>query len=904
MATRRIDLPTGTVTFLRTDVEGSMRLARALGAEWDELNARQTAIIRGAVESHDGVIVRTEGDAVFGVFRDAAAATLAAIDLQRAISDHAWPEGAAVRVRVGLHTGKAHLAGDDYGGFDVNRAARIAGVGHGGQIVLSDPTRALIEPYLPTGASVRDLGRHPLRDVPQPERLFQLDVPGLPSEFPPIRTSAAASGNLPARLTSFLARESELRDLGALLHTSRLVTITGPGGIGKTSLAIELARGREDEFPDGAWFVPLDVVSEPDQVPAAIARAVRIYDGPGAPILERLARNLADRRMLLVLDNFEHLLDAAPLVAELLRSAPELKIVVTSRAPLHLGGEHEYPVRPLAASAASDVAGSDDSPAVRLFIERASAVRPGWKTDEEGSVVEEIVRLVDGLPLGIELAAARAAVLPAPVIRDRLAARLPLPGAGPRDVPTRQRTLEATIAWSYELLAPAQRRLLNVLSVFEGSFDLEQVPAVAELGPGVDALDAVFELVDQSLLARSAISGQHSGLGSVRFEMLETIRAFALQGLAAEGKEEDTRRSHARAMVELAESASRHLPGADQARWLDRLSEDHDNLAAALRWAIDAGEVELAQRLSWATWRYWQLAGHLRLGRTLADRVLAMPRADEPSPGRMWSFAAAGGLAYWQGDTSRAEQLYRAQLETALQVGDRAGEADANFNLSATQAIQGWRESGKESLERARQLYRELGDDRAFDRTEWAVANIAAFDGDPRTGLDLMLAARRRYRENGDPMYEALAAGGIAFIQQALGNRIEALRAALEAIQLSYALRDVATTTVTLADAAILFVDLGLHDEAAVLLAAYNHLCDVLGVQPPAGLGALILASKVEERAFKALSTDQHAAAIRRGEAMSLDDGVAFVVEQVERILDAEGAAGLADPSRSPSSIT
>ena len=900
MVTNRVDLPTGTITFLRTDVEGSMRLTRSLGAAWDDLNATHIAIIRETVESRGGITVRTEGDAVFAVFRDAVAAARAAVDLQKAIADHRWPEGATIRVRVGLHTGEAHLAGDDYGGFDINRAARIAAVGHGGQIVVSDPTRALIEPDLPAGASIRDLGRHALKDVPQPERLFQLDVPGLPSDFPPIRTGAAASGNLPPRLTSFVAREADLSELGGLLETVRLVTITGPGGIGKTSLAIELARASASAYPDGAWFVPLDVVSDPELVPEAIARALRIYDGPGAPMIERLERNLAERKMLIVLDNFEHLLDAAPVVARLLRATAELRVVVTSRAPLHLGGEQEYPLGTLTASRAAadrDTPNGTEFPAVRLFVERAAAVRPGWSVGDDGPIVEEIVRLVDGLPLGIELAAARIALLPLRAIRDRLAAHLPLPGAGPRDVPGRQRTLEGTIAWSYELLEPNRRSLLNALAVFEDSFDLEQVGPVANLPADEDPLEGLFELADQSLIARRAVSGHQSGLGSVRFEMLETIRSFSLGRLAREGAEHDTRRRHAVAMLEFAEDAGQHIPGGDQARWLDRLGEDHDNLAAALRWAIDAGEVALAQRLSWATWRYWQFGGHLRLGRSLADAVLDIRGADEPSPGRMWSFAAAGGMAYWQGDTKRADELYRRQLETAHQIGDRVGEADANYNLSATEAILGDREQARAFLTRARDLYREIGDEKSLSRTDWAMSNMMVFDGDIHGGMELIRAARERFRETGDVMYEALADGSIAYGSFMLRDVPEALRFGIQAIQLSYAIRDIATTTISLADGAIALVEVGRNHEAAICLAAYHHLCDLLGVQPPAGLGQLILASRIEERAFQNLSTDQHADAIRRGQAMTLDEAVAFYVEQFEGVL----AALPTDPVKPPS---
>ncbi|HET9519584.1 MAG TPA: hypothetical protein VFO73_00895, partial [Candidatus Limnocylindrales bacterium] len=522
----------------------------------------------------------------------------------------------------------------------------------------------------------------------------------------------------------------------------------------------------------------------------------------------------------------------------------------------------------------------------RLFVERARAVQPGWEPGPEADVVEEICRRVDGLPLGIELAAARITLLPPTAIRDRLAARLPLPGSGPRDVPARQRTLDGTIAWSYELLEPGRRRLVRELAVFEGGFDLEQVRGVATLAPDEDALDALFELVDRSLIARSAISGHRSGLGSVRFRMLETIRTFALRELVEDGTEPETRRRHAEAMLDLAETAAHHMLTADQVRWLDRLAQDHANLASAIRWAVDAGEVEIAQRLSWATWRYWQLGGHLREGRVLADAVIDMPGADEPSPGRMWSFAAAGGLAYWQADTPRAAELYRAELETAGQIGHQAGEADAWYNLAATEAITGNREEAAGFLQRARARYRELGDEVALARTDWGVANMLLLEpGRELEGVELVEAARRKYAETGDVMYEALAAGSLAFAYQALGRPVDALRIGVEAIGMTHAIRDIATTTISLADAAILLLDFERNEEAATLMGAYHRLCDLHGVQPPAGIGQIILWSRVEERSFQNLTSDEHAAATRRGRTMSLDEGVAFAIATAEDVL-------------------
>ncbi|HSL76170.1 MAG TPA: NB-ARC domain-containing protein, partial [Candidatus Limnocylindrales bacterium] len=510
-------LPTGTVTFLRTDVEGSMELVRELGSAWDGVNAAHMELIRAAVDGHGGVIVRSEGDAVFAVFPEARAAVAAAIDAQRALTDQSWPDGADLRVRMGLHSGEAYLAGDDYGGFEVNRAARIAASGHGGQILLSDPTRALIDDALPIGVALRDLGSHALRDVPRPERLYQLDVPGLRSDFPALRTASPGVGDLPARLTSFVGRDGDIAAIGALLGESRLVTITGPGGIGKTSLAVETARMVTDRFPDGAWFVGLADIEDAGTVRSLIARTIGLFDGPGRPASEALAPYLKDRAVLLVLDNFEHVLEAARDVADILAASTRSRVLVTSRAPLRIAGEQEYPLDPL----------GDDC--VRLFVERARAVRPGWAPGSDGAVVDEVCTLVDRLPLGVELAAARVAHLPLTAVRDRLAAHLPLPGTGPRNVPDRQRTLSGAIAWSHDLLAPAAQRLLHDLGVFDGGFDLDQATAVVELPQdGGDVLDHLVTLVDHSLVQRDAPDAAGEG---IRFRLLETIRAFALERL-------------------------------------------------------------------------------------------------------------------------------------------------------------------------------------------------------------------------------------------------------------------------------------------------------------------------------------------------------------------------------------
>ena len=460
-----VTLPTGTITFLRTDIEGSMGLVRALGPRYDELDAEHKSIVRDRIEAEGGKVVRTEGDAFFVVYDDAAAAARTAVGIQRGIGEHPWPAEHPIRVRVGLHAGTAHRAGDDYGGFEVSRAARVASAGWGGQIVISDPVRALLGDDLPDGWSIIDLGRHRLAGVPEPQRLFQLCAPGLPSDFPPLRGASAQTESLPTRVTSIVGRGDELETLAGLLAGTRLLTLTGPGGTGKTTLALELARRVSEEYPDGAWFVDLQAVTDPDLVRGEIAHGLGLFDGPAGPAAERLNDFIRERELLIVIDNFEQVAAAAGSVGEIVRSSPRSRVLVTSRVPLRVGGEQEFPVRPLAVDATPD---ATESEAVQLFLDRARSVRPDLHpTETDMAAISEICRLLDGLPLAIELAAARVRMLPIPVIRDRLSARLPLPGNAPRDLPERQRTIENLVAWSHGLLDPPLQRLFARVSVFE-----------------------------------------------------------------------------------------------------------------------------------------------------------------------------------------------------------------------------------------------------------------------------------------------------------------------------------------------------------------------------------------------------------------------------------------------------
>ena len=476
-------LPEGTVTFLRSDIEGSMELVRSLGARYDELNAEHAAIVRGAIEGHGGDVVRTEGDAFFAAF-----------GMRSGPRTRPSPSSGRCRTTPGPRATRsgsgsdstpesAHRAGDDYGGFEVNRAARIAALGWGGQIVLSDTARALIAADLPPDWAIRGLGRHRLKGVPEPEPLFQLDVPGLPTTFPPLRSGVERERPAPrARDDADRPGWMTWRCSDSCSVETRLLTLTGPGGTGKTSLALELARRQAEDFEDGACLVDLQAVDDVDQVAAEIAHGVGLLDGPTGPAADRLEGYLADRALLLVIDNFEQVIGAAPVVGRVLAASPGSRAIVTSRRALRLRIEQEFAVRPLAVVPGQDGAAPE---AERLFIERAQRVRPGLTFDAAAMAdIGRICRLVDGLPLAIELCAARVGSLPVRVILERLQAHQPLPGSAPQDLPDRQRTLERTVAWSYDLLEPPLQRLYRRLAVFEESFDLAQARAGLRSGRG------------------------------------------------------------------------------------------------------------------------------------------------------------------------------------------------------------------------------------------------------------------------------------------------------------------------------------------------------------------------------------------------------------------------------------
>jgi predicted ATPase/class 3 adenylate cyclase len=605
------DLPRGTVTFLFTDIEGSTRLLTRLRGRYADVLADHQRLLRAAFDEHDGHEVHTEGDAFFVAFARAGDAIAAAIAAQRALAFQAWPDGGDVRVRMGVHTGEAEVQMDDYVGLDVHRAARICSAGHGGQVLISSSTRELIADELAADVALRDLGEHRLKDLDRPERLFQVVVGDLPAEFPPLTSlSADRADGLPPLPNRTIGRADDVRALAERLRAGgvRLLTLTGPGGVGKTRMALEAARSAQGDFADGAAFVSLAALQRPEDLPGAIVKALAVVVLAGETSEEAAERFLSTKRLLLVADNFEHLMGAAPLVGRLLQACPGLTVLTTSREPLGLQAEQRHPVPPLA-----------DPDAVALFCARARAHDPGFDLEDANAhAVAEICRRVDGLPLAIELAAARCGLLSAGEIAERLDDALAALGPAARDAPARHQTLSATIDWSHELLDDAERHCFARFAVFAGGATVQAAETV--LHARLDTLDS---LVAKSLLVRS----RHAP-APTRVWMLDTIRAYADERFGAEA--DAVREDHYGFYLALVQrhGTERALWGADAREHLATLDAEIDNVHAALGWAVVQADARRAVAMAEALGWYWVMRNRFAEAVDWLDRSLSLPGAD------------------------------------------------------------------------------------------------------------------------------------------------------------------------------------------------------------------------------------------------------------------------------------
>lgn len=865
-----------TLTFLFTDIEGSTRLEQLLGtARYAELRERHRALLRAAFLGANGTEQGTEGDSFFVTFESARDAVEAAAAGQQALAVEPWPEGGRVAVRMGLHSGEVSRVGGSLVGLDINRAARIAAAGHGGQVVVSAATRALVGERPGPGLSWVDLGEHSLKDLEAPERLAQLIIEGLPSEFPRLRGTVGA-GDLPVSLTTFVGRAETIDLLEGLLRTSRLLTLTGPGGTGKTRLALELARRSEAWFPDGAWWVPLESIADADLVPATIAHRLRLADRGGHDPVARLEQHLESRALLLILDNFEQVMGAAPLVARLL-AAPRLKVVVTSREALRVSGEQEFQVPPLIAPdpvALPDAEALLGSEAAALFLERARAVRPGYDpSPADARAIAEICHRLDGLPLAIELAAARIRLLSPPAIVARLDHSLTLLAGGARDLPTRQQTLRGAIAWSHEMLDAPEKRLFACCSVFAGRADLEAVEEVCE-GPDVDVLEGLSSLVDKSLVRRRDTED-----GEPRFTMFGTIRAFAAEQLADTGSTHDMRARHAHHYVGLvARLASSVEAGEREA--LDHLERDHDDLRAAMAWALERGEDAVASGLVAGLWRFWQKRGYLVEGRHQAERVVTSLGPDAPDDLLTPALDALGGLAYWLGDQDVAQQAYQRVLDIRRRQGDPRAIAQALYNLSFTYVFREDQATGALLLDEAARLLDGVDDGQALGGVLWARANLEWTTGGPdraSVARDYALRALALFERAGDRFMIAWAEYTAAISGYVLGDRDDARRRLTRALRLFRDSGDVSGYTLVLDSVAALLLTAG-EDQAAARISG-----QVLTLERTTGTGLNPVNRVYYEFDPTLLAADPRTAeAFTDGMRMPAEDVVALALERLE----------------------
>lgn len=802
------DLPTGPVTFLFTDIEGSTRLSQVLGDEFAAAIDRHHRILRAAITEAGGIVVSTEGDAFFAVFTEPRQAVAAAISAQRRLADASWPQDAAVRVRMGLHHGIGRLGGDDYAGVEVNRAARIANAGHGGQVLLSEATAEAIGADLPAGSGLRDLGAIMLKDFEIAEPVLQLETEGLPIDFPPLR--ADRPGYLPEPLTSFLGRDTVPAAV-ELVREQRLVTLTGPGGTGKTRISIEAARQLQPEFRGGAWFVRLETITERELVLPAIADRLGLVAPPGRPIDEVIAQALADKPTLLVLDNLEQVIDTGVDLARLLEATPRLHILASSREPLRVSGEQELPVPVLA-----------DTLAVELFIDRARQVRPDFDpSPDERAELSDLVARLDHLPLAIELAAARARRLSVAALCEQVPARLVELDSGRRDAVDRQRTLRGAVAWSHDLLDADERRTFDRFAVFRGGARLDLIAGVIDPARSEDAvLDAIEALADKSLLRLGP-----GVAGEMRARMLETIHAFAVERLADDPELDDVRERHAQRFLAFCERIEPELIGEHSVEALARTEAEHDNIRAALDWSLEH-DPAVGLRIGGAIWRFWQQRSHMPEAQRRIEALMdATDDTTDPyALGRGWT--AIGGARYWLGDYRAAQRAYEEAVRCQRLSGDDAALAQALYDLSYPVAIGGDAEGAAAILDESHRAFERVDDQDAMILVREGQAVQATIVGDFERAHELQLEVVAHHRQSGGLFKLSDNIGLLVMVESRLGRDADARKHLEEVREIQRRLRDRSGLGGALEIRALLAVNEGDDETAALCAGAVQGMRD------------------------------------------------------------------------------
>ncbi len=831
-----VALPTGTVTFLFADIEGSTRLLQHEGNRYWAILLDYRRLLHEAIQKRGGQELGNRGGACFFAFSRARDALTAAVAAQRILLAHPWPEGTSVRVRMSLHTGEPVRANAEYIGIDLHRAARICDIGHGGQILLSDAVQALVKEHLPESVALEDLGEHRLKDLAEPQHLYQVVATDLPARFPALRSLDVLPNNFPHQLTSFIGREREIAEVQQLLSVTSLLTLTGAAGCGKTRLALQVAAGVSSEYGDGVWLVELAALLDPSQVPVAVASVLGVREQSGLPLTDILVNHLRLKSLLLVLDNCEHLLSPCARLADaLLRQCPHLRILATTREALGIAGEYTYRVPSLSLPDLKHLPGAEtlcEYEAVRLFVERAVFSQPGFAVnDHNAATVANVCAQLDGIPLAIEFAAARVRVLSVEEIASRLHDRFRLLGGGSRTALARQQTLQATMDWSYQLLSEEERTFLRRLSVFAGGWTLEAAEGICSRGDAevTHILDLLVQLFDKSLVI-AEIQGAET-----RYRLLETVRQYGRARLVEAGEASEFLTRHRNWYLALAQQAERELPGRRQQTWLQRLDAEHDNLRAALVWSkADPGGAHAGLQLAGALQWFWNDHGHLSEGRAWLEEALARS-SDVSSPAKCKALQAATLFALLQGDSEQAVELGQRGLALCQEHGDRENGAMIRLWLGRVAMVKRDYDRAVALLEESLLACQDLGN---HGLTSMALAHLGRatrYKGDHGRAAALHMQSLALARDAEDKSLIALSLFNLGADCLRQGEYERALNYLHEGLRICREVRNHAITIECLKGLAGVACARKGYELTVRLFAAAESLRETVGIRPPAG---------------------------------------------------------------------
>jgi len=882
-----MSLPSGTVTFLFTDIEGSTRLWEQHPEAMRLALARHDSLLEQAITQHNGHVFKTVGDAFCAAFAAPLDALAAALVAQQSLQQEDWAEVGSVRVRMALHTGAAEERKGDYFGPALNRVARLLSIGHGGQVLLSAVTQAQVRRKIPSGASLKEMGWHRLKDLQEPEHVYQLLHPSLPSEFPALNSLDSLPNNLPRQLSSFIGREKEIAEIKRLLSASPLVTLIGTGGCGKTRLALQVAAEVLEQYPQGVWLVELAALSDPNLLVQTIATSLGLRESPGQPLLQTLRDYLQSRTLLLVLDNCEHLIQAcADLIATLLQACPHLSLLTTSREALRIGGEQMYRVPSLLAPDPDNLPKEEkdlaaivsEYEAPRLFVERASLQKPDFAiTPQNAAMVASVCHRLDGIPLAIELAAARVSVLSVEEIEARLEHRFRLLSGGSRTALPRQKTLQATLDWSYDLLSKPERSLLSRLSVFSGGWTLAAAEAVCarEDIEAWEVLDLLTSLVNKSLVIAE------EQVGRSRYRMLETVRQYNRERLAQTGQESEIQGRHKDFFLAMAEEARPQLKGLEQAIWLERLEAEHDNLRAALAWCSAEEGDPSGLPLANALWRFWEVRGHLSEGRAYMTEVLKRAKAGGPTKERASVLNAAGVLARLQGDYEAARMLHEESLTLLRELEDKEGIAAALNNLGNVASELGDHRSAMALYAESLAILRQLGDKVRIAMALGNLGVMACDQEDYPSARRLQEEGLSLFRELGHKHGIATSLGNLGLLASHQGDYEIARTLQKESLSLRRELGNKSGIACSLEALAFLEVADGQPERAARLWGAAKALREA--IQYPELPNEQEEYERNIQAVCMALGEEAYAATWKQGQAMTIEQAIEYALQESQQ---------------------